>query len=204
VEFEELTQGQSEDDEPTGLGSLAWAAIAVGCVLAGAVLMLFRTGVESVSEPQQRTPLAVPNSGPSREDSLTLVLNPEQRLRLGRICQAVRVDRNTLAVSVTVVNDGDVDVILMDVEPVLIGGLKPRGPNTAGGTCEQPGTEAPGGLLTPGATQLVTMRFRLPEQCAQPSPLPVRVDLRVHQMVGTTTVPLSGDLGSVTFDRCPR
>ncbi|HST85367.1 MAG TPA: hypothetical protein VLL08_26745 [Kineosporiaceae bacterium] len=198
MEFEELDQG--EPDEPTGLSLLAWAAIAVICLLGGVMFMLFRTDAEPVEEPSSSTPVALPNSAPN----LTTARNLDQQLGLGRICPAVTDGRKALAVSFNLVNLSDTAVTVMDVEPRLpLGGLRPSGPNTAGGTCEHPGRRAPGGLLFPGDTQLITMRFRLPKKCPQAYPVQARVALRVNQMVGMTTVPVYNDLGAVVFDSCP-
>lgn len=195
MEYEVLNQGEPERDEPTSLSPLGWIAIALVCVLVGVVFLVFRGAGESVSGPVPTT---------RRAPGFSAMSNPGQNLDLGRICPAVTDGRTTLAVSFTLVNVSHISVTVMDVEPVLpIGGLRPRGANTAGGTCEDPGMEAPGGLLHPGATQLITMRFRLPKECPQPFPVQARVRLRVNQMVGTTTVAVYSDLGSVDFDRCP-
>jgi hypothetical protein len=196
VEYEELELGGPEDR--TGLSPLAWIALAVACVLAGVMFLIFRGPGEPVAGPVPDVDASPSGSG------LTLAVQPAEKLQLGRICPAVTDGRTTLIVSFNLVNVSTTPITVMDVRPVMpIGGLRPRGPNTAGGTCEHPGSEAPGGLLAPGATQLVTMRFRLPEDCPQAFPVEVRIRLRVHQMVGTTTVPVHSELGSINFDSCP-
>ena len=203
MEFEELNQGEP-DDEPTGLSPLAWAAVAVMCLLGGLMFMLFRIDAEPVVEPSPSTALALPSSGPNQGSNLTASFSPDRQLGLGRICPAVTDGRKTLAVSFNLVNISHSEVTLMDVKPRLpMGGLRPIAPNTAGGTCEHPDKKAPGGLLFPGDTKLITMRFRLPKGCPQPYPVQARIDLWVNQMVGTTTVPVYNDLGSVVFDSCP-
>jgi len=200
VEFEELNQGEPEQ-EPAGLGPLTWVAVAVGAVLAGVLILVFTGGDEPLDEP---VPTAAALPGPSVRSDLALAFGPGQNLALGRICPAVTDGRKTLTVSFTLVNVGDLNVTLVDVKPVLpMAGLRPRGPNVAGGTCEEPGTDPPGGLLTPGDTQLITMRFRLPAECPQPYPVQARVRLRVNQMVGMTTVSVYDDLGTVDFNSCP-
>jgi hypothetical protein len=203
VEFEELNQGEP-DEEPTGLSPLAWMAIGVICLLGGVLFMLFRVDAEPVAEPSPSTAVALPNPGPSLGPNQTSTFNPNQQLGLGRICPAVTDGRKRLAVSFNLVNISTSEVTLMDVEPQLpMGGLRPSGPNTGGGTCEHPGRRAPGGLLFPGDTQLITLRFRLPKECPQPYPVQAQLSLRVSQMVGTTTVAIYNDLGDVVFDSCP-
>ena len=197
VEFEELTQGQPEDDEPTGLSPLTWTAIAVVCVLAGVVFLIFQSPTEPLAGPTS-TPSAVARTG------LSLIEHPAEKLNIGGICPAVTDGAKTLIVAFTLVNISTMDVTLIDVKPVLpAGGLRLLGANRAGGTCDHPGTEAVGGLLTPGETQLITVRFRLPKVCPQAYPLQSRVRLVANQMVGTTTVPVFSDLGLITFDSCP-
>ena len=197
MEFEELTQGQPEDDEPTGLSPLTWTAIAVVCVLAGLVFLIFQSPTEPLAGPTPAHP-GVARTG------LSLIEHPAEKLNIGGMCPAVTDGAKTLIVSFTLVNISTMDVVLMDVKPVLpVGGLRSLGANRAGGTCEHPATEAVGGLLTPGESQLITMRFRLPKVCPQAYPLQSRVRLVVNQMVGTTTVPVYSDLGVITFDSCP-
>jgi hypothetical protein len=203
VEYEEIEVGQPEDDGPAGLSPLTWVALAVGCVLVGLVFMLFHGPPEPVAAPPPSPTASSPFSGIIGGQGINT--RPDERLALGRICPAVTDGSSTLAVSFTLVNISTRDVTLLDVEPVLpIGGLKPHGPNTAGGTCEHPLKETPGGLLGPGATQLITMHFRLPKECPQPFPVQAQIKLRANQMVGMTTVGVYSDLGSIDFDTCPR
>jgi hypothetical protein len=198
VGYEELDDGRPERD-PTGLSPWNWTALAVVLVLAGAVFLAFRGPAELSAGPG-------PNDGPgpssavSPRSGLALTARKEP-LGFGRICPPITAGK-ALVVSFNLVNVGTRAITVMDVEPLPpAGGLRPLGPNRSGGTCEQPGSEAPGGLLGPGATQLITMRFRRPPEC--PQPVPARVRLRVHQMVGTTTVLTHSDLGAITVDPCP-
>jgi hypothetical protein len=203
VGFEELSQG---DDEPPRLNPLALVAIALACVLAGVVVLVFRAPSgppDPVAGPSPTPQVSLSVAMPSGSAS-TLLGSPSQKLDLGRICQPVTDGRTSLDVSFYLVNVSTSAVTLMDVEPLLpLAGLRLRGPNRAGGSCEHPGSEAPGGLLAPGGRQLITMRFRLPKTCPQPYPVQARVRLRVNQMVGTTTVPVYADLGAVEFNTCP-
>jgi hypothetical protein len=208
VEYEELAQGQAEDD-PARPHTLTWVALAVACVVAGMILLLLRAPAEPVAAPSSPSPTTRssttgPFAGRLGGSGINSSSPVPQSLGLGRICSAVTDGRRTLALSFTLVNISSKDVTLIDVTPQLpIGGLRPLRPNTAGGTCEHPGREAPGGLLIPGATQLITMRFRLPEECPQPFPVQARVKLRANHMVGTTTVGIYSDLGAIDFDTCP-
>lgn len=204
MEYEELTLGQSENDEPPRPHPLTWVALAVGCLLAGVVLMLLNGPAEPAAAPLPTSTPTGPFAGLLGGKGINLTTVEPQSLGLGRICSAVTDGRRSLSVSFTLVNIGTRDVTVIDVAPVLpIGGLRPLGPNQAGGTCEHPEKQAPGGLLTPGATQLITMRFQLPSRCPQPYPVQARVKLRVNEMVGTTTVAVYNDLGAVDFDTCP-
>jgi hypothetical protein len=198
VEYEELSQGDDRNEEPAGLGALGRTAVAVVCVLAGVVFLVLR----GPGEPD--TDALPPEPEPSSSSQLALTADPGQRLVIVATCPPVTDGRLTLAVSFELQNGGDIDVTLVEVKPVLpLAGLRVRGPVTAGGTCEQPGSGAPGGLLAPGAKQLITMRFRLPKECPQAYPVQARVRLRANQMVGTTTARIHNDLGDVDFDTCP-
>jgi hypothetical protein len=201
VEYEELSQGEDQDEGPAGLGALGWTAIAVVCVLAGVVFLVLRGPGEPVAGPQ---PLPTPSSDLASASDLALFANPGQRLLIASTCPPVTDGRRALAVSFELQNIGSIDVTLVAVKPVLpLRGLRVLGPATAGGTCERPGAQAPGGLLSPGAKQLITMRFGLPKRCPQPYPVQARVRLRANQMVGTTTATVHNDLGEVNFDTCP-
>jgi hypothetical protein len=201
VQAEELAQGRPEDDSPTGLGPPAWSLIAVLCLLAGVAFLAFRDTAEPAPTTGRPTPT---EAQPSRRSDLASITSPQQRLDFGRICQAVAKGPSTLEISFTLVNVSSTEVTLIDVQPVArVGGLRPLGPKLAGGTCEDPGREPLGGLLGPGDTQLITMRFQMPKTCPQPPPGPAQVGVRATMMVGTTTVPVFANLGSVTFESCP-
>jgi hypothetical protein len=194
VEYEELSQGEDQDEEPAGLGPIGWIAIAVVCVLAGVVFLVLRDSGEPVADPQPQPT----SSAPSQP------LDPAKRLVIASTCAPVTDGRKALAVSFELQNVGTIDITLIEVQPVLpLPGLRARGPVTAGGTCERPGSQSPGGLITPGSKQLITMRFRLPPECPAPYPVQVWLRLRANQMVGTTTTPIYNDLGAVHFDTCP-
>jgi hypothetical protein len=129
---------------------------------------------------------------------------PGENLTLGTVCPAATDHRTTLAISFELLNLTANDVTVIGVTPRLpLGGLRARGPTTAGGSCRKPGADAAGGLITAGQKRLFTMRFRLPKVCPTPLPVQAAVRLTVDQMVGTTTVPVLSDLGSVEFDSCP-
>jgi hypothetical protein len=204
VDYEELTLDGSEPGGSPGLRPLTWVVLAVGCVLAGVVVMLLRPPADPAAAPPPPSPAVSPPTWPDANLAGGRGVNlSSNTLTLGRICTPVTDGRRTLALSFTLVNESSIAITLIDVEPVLpIGGLQPRRPNTAGGTCEHPDTQAPGGLLAPGATQLITLRFGLPEQCPQPFPVQARINLRAQQMVGMTTVAVYRDLGAIDFDSC--
>jgi len=196
VVFEELKQG--DDDEPRRLSRAAWALVALAGVLTGAAFLAGRGLIDRTDE-SKPAPSSPSWSQPSPH------LDPDQALAIQSTCPPLTDGRTRLTVSFTLRNVGTQNVTLVDVVPRLpIGGLLVKGPVTAGGSCGLPGVLAPGGLLVPGQTQVISMVFRLPKGCPQPSPVPVQVTLRAEQMVGTTTVTVLGDLGSVNFDTCPK
>jgi hypothetical protein len=204
VVVEELDQG--EDVESAGLGATAWIGIALVCVVAGILLMSGRGGSTTAAQPAVTTPVQTftavplfpaPSVQPVPED-------PRLALAIGFVCAASTDGRTSLTVSFEVVNISSNDVTVLTVNPLLpLNGLRPVGKATAGGNCARPGSDPVGGLLPAGEQRLFTMRFRLPKECPQPLPVQASVNLRVGQMVGTTTVPIFADLGAVKFDSCP-
>jgi hypothetical protein len=202
VVVEELDSGGG--DEPSHLGPVAWVAIALACLVGGLLLLSGPRGGPTAAEPGFTPPVqtfsAVPIPGPSVQP---VPDDPSQVLTIGLVCPATTDGRKSLSVSFVLVNVGGTDVTLLSVVPLLpMNGMQPVGKTTTGGTCAQPGTEVGGGLLAPGEQRLFTMRFLLSTDCPQALPVQASVRLRVNQMVGTTTVPVFSDLGSVHFDMC--
>ena len=201
---EELDSGGG--GEPSHLGPAAWVAIALACLVGGVLLLSGPRGsTPRVAEPAFTLPVqtfsAVPIPGPSVQP---VPDDPSLTLNIGLVCPATTDGRKTLSVSFVLVNIGGTDVTLLSVRPRLpLPGLQPIGKTTTGGTCAQPGTQVGGGLLAPGEQRMFTMRFRLPKDCPQALPVQATVRLRVNQMVGTTTVPVFSDLGSLHFVTCP-
>jgi hypothetical protein len=203
VVVEELAQGG--DGGPSRLGPLAWVVIALICV-GGGVLLLSGHGGGTSAATGSATPPAPTSSAAQPHPSLVQDAPDDPRLtvNIGAVCPASTDGRKRLRVSFELVNLGANDVTLLGVKPLLpLHGLQPVGTATSGGSCAQPGTGASGGLLPAGEKRLFTMHFRLPKSCPQPFPVQASVRLRVDQMVGTTTVPVFADLGSVEFDTCP-
>jgi hypothetical protein len=202
MQYEELDQGQSGDERA---GSAGAVIVLIG-VIAAVAFFVYRAGsddqpqsVDVVPSPESAQPYSHLAGG----SGINLSTDPPQPLSLGRICPAVNDGRSNVVVSFTVVNTSATAVTVMDVEPLPVKGLRAGGPNTAGGTCEHPGAEAPGGLIASGGTQLFTIRFRLPKACPKEDPVPVQVRLRANEMMGMTSVPVPADLGSLEFDSCP-
>lgn len=204
---EELSQGRGfdrEDDDPPGLGSLAWVGIALAGVIA-VVLLGGRHHSSTQAEPTPTAPVqtftAQPIPGPTARSG---AIDPGQSLNIGQVCAPVTDHSTSLTLTFQLINFGSDTVTVTSVKALLpLRGLHPTGPVTAGGDCAHPGTAPVGGLLFPGQKQLFTMHFRLPRSCPQPLPVQAVVRLRVGQMVGTTTVPVMSDLGSIRFDSCP-
>jgi hypothetical protein len=203
VVVEELEQGG--DLEPSRLGPGAWIGIALAAVVAGAFLLSGPGGggtdaLPSITPPVQ-TFTAEPIPGPSVQ---SLVNDPGASLNIGLVCPAITDGRRSLSVSFELVNIGSTSVTVLGVKPLLpLAGLRPVGTTKSGGSCGEPGRNPTGGILFAGQKELFTMMFQLPKNCPKALPVQASVRLRVNQMVGTTTVPVFSDLGSVEFVTCP-
>lgn len=190
-----------DDDTATGRGLvLFWVFVAV-IGLALGTLVVSRgtsepppssTAIDSTAQAEQSEPLP----------SVPEIIGLGHNLTLGYTCPAFTVGGSTLAISFEVVNFGEQDVTLLTVKPLLPKhGLKMAGNPTMGGACAEPGNDPPGGLMAPGDSRLITLRFARPVACATAGKSQ-QLDVTALQMVGATTRPVKSDLGLLYFTFC--
>jgi hypothetical protein len=196
VDLEEIVDDATA---PTRASVLFWVTLTVIGVVVGSVLVAHRT-----STPPETTAVVATSEAakPIPLPSVPEIIGLGQNLALGYTCPAVTVGGATLAISFQVVNFGEQDVTLLSVTPDLAhSGLRTAGNPTMGGACSEPGNDAPGGLISPGDSRLITLRFTRPASCTGTGKGQA-LDVSARQMVGTTTKALKSDLGLVHFIGC--
>jgi hypothetical protein len=173
MDVEEL--GQEEPQSEAGgrgrsrINPLVWVALALGCLVAGFLVLSPGSPGPSSTEPLPLTHQNGPK--PSPRPIVARPTGPDQRQYVGvtMICPAVTDHRKRLAVTFQLSNVSESDVFVTSVRSVLpLHGLRPRGPATAGGSCPNPANLAARGLISPEQSRFYTLNFALPNNCPAP------------------------------------
>lgn len=122
------------------------------------------------------------------------------------VCPVQTDGRRLLIVRFILANRSGRELVVTSVEPVLpLGGLSPRSTSTIAGDCHRwVPTDTGSDSLPVDGQRVVSMLFRLPQEC--PHPLPVRARVTVRAQSGssrTVELPVLADLGGVPLDACP-
>ena len=121
------------------------------------------------------------------------------------VCPVQTDGRRMLIVRFILANRSGRDLVVRSVEPVLpLGGLSPRSTSTIAGDCHRwVPTDVGSDALPANGQRVVSLLFRLPDEC--PRPYPVRARVRVQGEAGARSVelPVLDDLRGVPFVACP-
>ncbi len=198
MDLEELVD---DDTAPSRISALVWVVVvAIGLAIGSVVVGHGPSGPVATTAVVEQTPVVKPVPLPNVPTLIGLGHN----LVLGYTCPGFTVGGETLAVSFQLVNFGQQDVTLLSINPKLPKrGLTVAGGPTMGGACSEPGNDPPGGLLGPGDSRLITLRFARPAVCSPAAAKPQHLDISVQQMVGATTTATKSDLGLLSFSVCP-
>jgi len=176
-----------------GPAVLAVSALAVG-LIAGYLVGQLHNRTQATPRPTVTTP------SPSAPQAAAQDLPPDLTAT-GNRCAVQH--GTTLQLGVEVANQSDKAVALGQFRAVLpIGGLKATVASV--GTCGALPAVAPTSLTLPaGATEWLTITFRLLERCPQPFPVQFVVAYTAAGKMATTQLNEFPDLGQVTFSGCP-
>ena len=120
------------------------------------------------------------------------------------VCPVQTDGRRLLIVRFILANRSGRQLVVTSVEPVLpLGGLSPRSTSTIAGDCHRwVPTDTGSDSLPVDGQRVVSMLFRLPQECPHPLPVRARVTVRAESSSRTVELPVLSDLGGVPFAAC--
>jgi hypothetical protein len=208
MDFEILDRSDSEVSEPGPPGRLSrfsWIMLAtLTSVCLGAGMLLVNGTDPSDPAAVRIAPPPVLPTFPSEPISVPHV-GLADNLVIGYTCMPIFGPDRTTAVSFQVMNASQNRITVNSITP----GRHQHGlrglvhfHTTEGGSCNQPGDESVGGVLSSGDSQLFTLWYRRAKSCAQS--VQADVPIAVTQMAGMTTKAVSREIGTLFFNNnCP-